>query len=30
MKKIYLLTKVCFFAAMMFFAAACTEDDAVG
>lgn len=29
MKKIYLLTKVCFFAAMMFFAAACTEDDAV-
>lgn len=29
MKKIYLLTKVCFFAAMMFFAAACTEEDAV-
>ena len=29
MKKIYLLTKVCFFAAMMFMAAACTEDDAV-
>lgn len=28
MKKIYLLTKVCFFAAMMFMAAACTEDDA--